>query len=171
VSLIVPDWERTLNADLLPDDSPVPDGARAAYAYIARSVGCTGYVVTEPTGYEHGPATARFWYSATIGSYHYDRPAMVVETPAPVVDAEHNRMTVAVTFEWRRPWALDHCTAGEVVGLTRRAVAGTFRDHDLVAGIADVVCFEPREERALGRVAGSPGTPRPVPFPDPQETP
>jgi len=78
----------------------------------------------------------------------------------PVVDHDADTVTFAVTFKWRRPWAMDHCEVGVLGGELRRALVAKFGDWEQLAGIDAVETWEPREERHIGRAVG------PIHFPD-----
>jgi hypothetical protein len=77
---------------------------------------------------------------------------MKKKAPPAVVDHDNDTITIAVTFKWRRPWALDHCEAGVLVGDLYRLVAKHYGDPEWVqlAGIESVLSYEPNEERLCG---------------------
>jgi hypothetical protein len=73
-------------------------------------------------------------------------------TPSAVVDHDNDTVTIAVTFNWRRPWALDHCETGVLVGDLHRLLVRHYGDPewDQLAGLESVLCYEPNEERLCG---------------------
>lgn len=78
------------------------------------------------------------------------------ETPNPTrraqLDHEHDEITVAVTFKWRRPWALDQCEAGVLVGDMRRLLVEHYGDAEWaqLAGLIAVETWDSYEERHVG---------------------
>lgn len=75
--------------------------------------------------------------------------------PAIVVDHDADTVTFAVTFKWRRPWALDHCEVGTLRGDLTQLLHEHYGDPewDQLAGIVAVQTWEPNEERHIGNPA------------------
>jgi hypothetical protein len=83
--------------------------------------------------------------------------------PPALVDRDNDRLSITVTFDWRRPWALDHCEAGVIVGEIARVLGAHFADADWnqLAALRSVETWEPCEERHVGMMRDD-GRPRRV---------
>lgn len=71
-------------------------------------------------------------------------------TAIPVVDHDAGTVTFAVTFEWRKPWAMDHCEVGVLGGHMWRALVKEFDGWEQLAALLACETWEPREERHIG---------------------
>lgn len=82
---------------------------------------------------------------------------LVVDIPLPVANHDANTVTFAVTFQWRKPWAMDHCElyglCGTIKRLLRDGLIAEEYNHQLAAILA-VETWEPREERHIGSARG-----------------
>lgn len=82
---------------------------------------------------------------------------------------DDDTVTIAVTFRWRKPWSMDKCEVGTVVGHLRDAIVETFADWEQLAALESVLTWDPCEERLIGRFSefshrSTPGN-RPILFP------
>lgn len=80
-----------------------------------------------------------------------DRP------PIPLAEVHHDRGTVtfAVTFKWKKPWAMDHCEVGVISGEMRRTLAAHFDGYEQLESLVAVETWEPNEERWIGNQIGA----------------
>lgn len=60
-------------------------------------------------------------------------------------------LTIAVTFRWRKPWAMDRCEVVPVVGHLRDAIVEKLADYEQLAALESVLCWDPNEETLIGR--------------------
>lgn len=69
------------------------------------------------------------------------------------LDHNDDTITVAVTFKWRRPWALDACEGSVLVGDLYRLLKKHYGDTewDQLAGIESVLTWDQNEEQLCGR--------------------
>ncbi len=78
-------------------------------------------------------------------------------TQRAVLDPDHDRVTFAVTFAWRRPFSLDKCEAGALPQAIARAIRDASRDDGplgpwvQLAALESVRTWDPAEEVELGR--------------------
>jgi hypothetical protein len=72
------------------------------------------------------------------------------------LDHDRRQITLAVTFAWRRPWALDACEAGALPAAVARALADAAAGGALAAwadqleAIESIRSWDPAEEIELG---------------------
>lgn len=88
------------------------------------------------------------------------------------VDHDERTVTFAVTFRWRRPWALDHCEVGSLRGDLTRLLCEHYESWEQLAGLVAVETWEPLEERHIGnpgRYFGNPPRFEEIKFPDTNE--
>ena len=73
------------------------------------------------------------------------------------LDPDRRQITLAVTFTWRRPWALDACEAGALPAAVARALTTAAAGGALAAwadqleAIESIRSWDPAEEIELGR--------------------
>jgi hypothetical protein len=69
--------------------------------------------------------------------------------PQPKIDVDGDQLTVSVTFDWRRPWALDGCEV--IVGEVAKIITAHFgqAEWDQLAGVAQVATWDEAEERLI----------------------
>lgn len=78
-------------------------------------------------------------------------------TKRAALDRDANTITLAVTFKWRRPWALDKCEAGFLPRAVYRAIVDATREGGPLADCCQIEALEsirswdPAEEVELGR--------------------
>lgn len=68
------------------------------------------------------------------------------------VDHENNTVTFAVTLQWRKPWAMDHCEVGVIGGEMRRALLKHFNGYPQLDRLIACETWEPNEERWIGNL-------------------
>lgn len=76
---------------------------------------------------------------------------MKPEPVMPMVNHDDGTVTVAITFEWNRPWAMDRCEVAELLG-RMRVVLQEGLDHEFIRAF-EYRCWEPHEESLLGYLA------------------
>lgn len=74
--------------------------------------------------------------------------------PPICVDHANDTVTFALSFEWDRPWAMDHCEVGYLGRRIREILVDGLRADPsvMVRALIALETWEPNEERHIGKL-------------------